>query len=272
MAGHSKWNNIKHRKGAADARRGKIFSKMAKLITVAARSGGNPSENLRLRYAMDRARAESMPKDSIDRAIKKGTGELEADDVVELTYEGILPGGVAVIVEALTDNRNRTGGEIRNLLEKRGGSLGKSNSVMWKFDHLGLLGVAQEDTAEEELFDVAIDAGAENIEAETVFDDEGNEKGVFSVYCKVDTFDSLRSTLQKYVESKRTKPEKKWGEAEDGRPVFTRSELVYVPQATVNVEAGKAKQLLDLLSDLEDHEDVQNVYSDVDVPDDVLDQ
>ncbi len=262
MAGHSKWNNIKHRKEAADNKRGKVFSKMAKLIMVAARAGGgNPNENLPLRYAIERARAESMPKDSIERAIKKGTGELEADEVVELTYEGICPGGVSVIVEALTDNRNRTGGEVRNLLEKRGGSLGKSNSVLWKFDRRGVLGVRAEEAGEEELFDVGIEAGAENIE---------EEDGVFYVYSKTDDFESVRGALQDLLEKKRERPDKKWGEAADDRPLFTKSEFAYLPQNPIALDAAKAKQVLDLIGELEDHDDVQNVYSDLDLTDEVL--
>lgn len=264
MAGHSKWNNIKHRKGAADARRGKMFSKLAKLIMVAAKSGGgNPDENLSLRYAIERARAESMPKDSIERAVKKGTGELESEEVVELTYEGIAPGGVSLIIEAVTDNRNRTGGEVRNLLEKRGGSLGKTNSVLWMFNRRGVLGVSSEDATEEELFEIAIEAGAENIE---------EEEGVFLVYAKVEDFDSVRSTLRDHLLAKRNKLEKKWGEAEDDRPVFTRSELVYLPQNPVSLESGKTRQLLDLIGDIEDHDDVQTVFSNLDISDELLEQ
>ncbi len=267
MAGHSKWNNIKHRKGAADAKRGKIFSKLAKLIMVAARSGGgNPAENLRLRYAIDRARAESMPKDSIERAIKKGTGESASDDVVELTYEGISPGGISLIVEALTENRNRTGGEVRNLLERRGGSLGKTNSVLWKFDRRGVFGVAADDASEEELFEVGIDAGAESIEPS-----EGEVPG-FDVYCKAEDFEAVRAGLQEFLAQKRSVPEKKWGAADDERPIFTRSEFLYVPQNPVPLDASKARQVLDLISELEDHDDVQNVYSDIDLSEDVLNE
>lgn len=262
MAGHSKWNNIKHRKEAADQRRGKLFSKLAKLIMVAAKTGGgNPEENLSLRYAIDRARAESMPKDSIERAVKKGTGELEADDVSELTYEGIAPGGVSLIIEAVTDNRNRTGGEVRNLLEKRGASLGKTNSVQWMFNRRGVVGVPSSDASEEELFEVAIDAGAENIE---------EEDGVFLVYARVEDFDRVRSTLREYLLEKRKRPDRKWGEAEDDRPVFTCSELVYVPQNPVSLESDKTRQALDLIGDLEDHDDVQTVFSNLEISDELL--
>lgn len=258
MAGHSHWKSIKHKKGAADAKRGKVFSKMAKLITVAARhGGGNPADNLRLRYAIDRARAESMPKDSIERAVKKGTGDLQGEDLAELTYEGIGPGGCSFIVEVLTDNRTRTGGEVRNLIEKRGGSLGKANSVLWKFQRKGFLEIAGEDATEEEIFDVAIDAGAENI--------EGVEGSVL-VTTSVDAFETVRGALQEFLQEKRGKKERKWGEAEDDRPLFLRSELAYEPQTTIRVEGEKAVQVLSLLEEIEEHEDVQNVYADFDIP------
>jgi YebC/PmpR family DNA-binding regulatory protein len=261
MAGHSHWKSIKHKKGAADAKRGKIFSKLAKYITVAARhGGGNPTDNLRLRYVIDQARAESMPKDSIDRAIKKGTGELQGVELVELVYEGIGPGGFTLVVEVLTDNRNRTGGELRNILEKRGGSLGKANSVLWKYDRKGIFHISPTDATEEEVFEVGIEAGADNIE--TV------EEGVIEVTVKADSFEATRAALQAFLEKKRGKPEKKWGETEDDRPFFARSELVYVPQAYISLDAEKAAQAVALVEDLEDHEDVQNVYADFDVPDD----
>ncbi len=266
MAGHSKWNNIKHRKGAADAKRSKLFSKFAKYITVAARNGGgNPAENLRLRYAIDKAKAQSMPKDSIERAVKKGTGELQGEELVELTYEGMGPCGTAVIVDVLTDNRNRTAGEIRNLFEKKGGSLGKSNSVMWKFDRKGVLGISKEDVEEEELFEAAIEAGAENLE------DVGDS---FEVHTQPDELDAVRGGLQGLLEKKRgIGEEKKWGEAEDERPLFARNELVYVAQNPIVIDQPKqAQQVLDFLGDLEDHEDVQNVHSDLDVPDEIFEQ
>ncbi len=264
MAGHSHWKSIKNKKGAVDAKRGKIFSKLAKLITVAARhGGGNPADNLRLRYAMDRARAESMPKDSIERAVKKGTGELQGEELVELIYEGIGPGGVSLVIEALTGNRNKTGGEIRNLLEKRGGALGKTNSVLWKFDRRGILGISLEDATEEEVFEAAIEAGADNVET---------EEGGIVVYTKVDDFEALRSTLQTFLEKKRQRPEKKWGESEDERPLFTRNEVIYIPQSPIPLDGERAKQILSILNELEDHEDVQNVFSDFDIPAEVLEQ
>ncbi|MCZ6793319.1 MAG: YebC/PmpR family DNA-binding transcriptional regulator [Planctomycetota bacterium] len=265
MSGHSKWNNIKHRKGAADARKSKLFSKLAKYIMVAARNGGgNLAENLRLRYAVDRARAESMPKDSIERAIKKGMGAIQGAELTELTYEGIGPGGVSLIIEVLTDNRNRTSGEMRHVLEKRGGSLGKSNSVAWKFERRGVLALARDEVEEEELFDVAIDAGADDIEQ------DGDN---FEIYTSPDDLDKVRRSLQQFIEKKRGAGEKKWGEAEDARPIFTRNELRYVPQSTIAVsDVQQARQILLLLEKIEDHDDVQNVYCDFDIPDDIMEE
>ena len=263
MAGHSHWKSIKHKKGAADAKRGKVFSKMAKFIMLAARQGGgDPRDNLRLRYAIDRARAESMPKDSIERAVKKGTGELQGEDLSELVYEGIGPEGVSFVIEAVTDNRNRTGGEMRNLLEKRGGSLGKSNSVLWKFERKGLLGVADDRCSEEELFETAIEAGAEDLL---------HEEGTFTVSAKVDDFESVRQAVQKLLEGK-LGGEKKWGEEEDERPLFVRSEFVYVPENSISIGPNNAKQVLNLFGDLEDHDDVQQVYSDFDIAAEVIEQ
>jgi YebC/PmpR family DNA-binding regulatory protein len=262
MAGHSHWKSIKHKKGAADARRGKIFSRLAKYITVAARNGGgNPADNLPLRYAIERARAESMPKDSIERAVKKGTGELQGEALSELTYEGVAL-GVSLIIEVLTDNRNRTGGEIRNLLEKKGGSLGKTNSVSWKFDRKGVLAVSAEEVGEEELFEAALEKGAENIE---------EAEGLFTIYATPDVFDAVRGAVQELIERRRGSVEKKWGEAEDERPFFQRNELIYIPQNPVAItDPEKARTLLGLISDIEDHEDVQNVFGDFDIPEEIL--
>jgi len=245
----------------ADAKRGKIFSKLAKYITVAARhGGGNPLDNLRLRYAIDQARAESMPKDSIERAIKKGTGDLQGAELVELVYEGIGPGGCSLIVEVLTDNRNRTGGEIRNILEKHGASMGKANSVLWKFVRQGNIEVSTADATEEEVFEAAIEAEAENIES---------AESSYLVTTKADDFETVRNALQKLVTAKRSKAEKRWGEAEDDRPVFLRSEIVYAPLNGVHIEGDKARQVITLVENLEDHEDVQNVFSDFDIPENI---
>jgi len=261
MAGHSHWARIKHKKGATDIKRGKLFSKLAKNIMVAARmGGGNPADNLRLRYAIDDARAESMPKDSIERAIKKGTGELEGGNLEQLVYEGIGPGGVSLVLDVLTDNRNRTSSELRTLFDKRGGTLGKSGSVSWKFERRGTLQFSRDLIEEDELYEVAIEAGAENITT---------EEDCYILTTKPADFESVRQTLQKVLEERRPRPEKRRGEEED-KPVFSRCELELVPQNMVPVDPGKAKVLLTLLNELEDHEDVQNVASDFDIPEEVL--
>ncbi len=261
MAGHSHWASIKHKKGAVDAKRGKLFSKLAKNITVAARGGGgNPADNLRLRYAIDKARAESMPKDSIERAIKKGTGDLEGGSLEELVYEGIGPGGVSLIMDVLTDNRNRTSGELRAIFDKRGGILGKSGSVSWKFDRKGVLRFSRDLILEEQLYEVAIEAGAENI----TVDEES-----YVVTTKPADFDAVRSALQTALEARRPKQDKRRGEEEE-TPIFSRLELERIPQVTVPVDAQKAPQLLQLLSELEEHEDVQNVSSDFEISEEVL--
>lgn len=261
MAGHSHWASIKHRKGAADAKRGKLFSKLAKNITVAARhGGGNPADNLRLRYAIDKARADSMPKDSIERAIKKGTGDLEGGSLEELVYEGIAPGGVSLIIDVLTDNRNRTSSELRSIFDKRGGSLGKSGSVAWKFERKGVLRFARSLIGEDELYEAAVEAGAENIAV---------EEDSYLVTAKPADFDAVRAAIEKRLAARRPKPDKRRGEEEEA-PLFSRCELERIPMATVPVDAQRAPQLLTLLSELEDHEDVQNVSSDFEIPEEVL--
>ncbi len=261
MACHSHWSSIRHKKGVVDARRGKLFSKLAKHITVAARTGGgNPADNLRLRYAIDDAKAESMPKDSIERAIKKGTGELEGASLEELVYEGIGPGGVSIMFDLLTDNRNRTSSEIRSIFEHRGGNLGKSGSVSWKFDRKGILAFPCRLIDEEKLYESAIEAGAENIAV---------EEDQYVVTTKPADFDAARGALQKLLETTRPKPDKKKGEEDEGS-VFTRAELCRIPITTVTVDPAKAPPLIDLLSELEEHDDVQNVYCDFELPEEAL--
>ena len=173
-----------------------------------------------------------MPKDSVERAVKKGTGELQGMELVELTYEGIGPGGISLIVEVLTDNRNRTGGEIRNILERRGGSLGKANSVLWKFDRKGILGISSMDVSEEEIFEAGIEAGADNIEA---------VEGGFDVSTRVEDFEQVRAALQAHLQKKRAKPEKKWGETENERPFFNRNEIVF--QCALKIDSTRTPNL-----------------------------
>lgn len=262
MSGHSHWATIKHKKGAVDAKRGRLFSKLAKNIMIAARSGANPVDNLRLRYAIDSARAESMPKDSIERAIKKGAGELEGGQLEELTYEGIGPGGASILIEVLTDNRLRTQSEIRTIVDKRGGTLGKSGSISWKFDRKGILKFPRSLIGEDELYELAIEAGAENI---------ATEEDQFVVSTKAAEFDKVREVLQKALDAKRPKKEKwKGGGDEDEKPVFSVARLEQIPQTLIPIDPAKAPLLLELISEIEDHEDVQNVASDFELPEELL--
>jgi YebC/PmpR family DNA-binding regulatory protein len=262
MAGHSHWANIKNKKAAIDAKRGKVFSKFAKHIMIAARNGGgNPAENLKLRYAIERARAESMPKDSIERAIKKGTGELEGGELAEMTYEGIGPGGMSLILEIVTDNRHRTSGEIRNLIEKRGGSLGKAGSVTWKFSRVGILELARSAFAEDELFEAATEAGADDFSA---------QEECYRITTSPDALESVREAIQKLHDRKVPKAPKAWGAEDDTQPLFSRHEVLWQPQNPLPLEGEKGRAALQLLNLLEDHDDVQNVYSDADFPEELL--
>lgn len=247
MAGHSKWANIKHRKGAVDVKRGKIFTRLIKEITVAARmGGGDPDGNPRLRSAMNAARTENMPKDNIVRAIKKGTGELEGEIYDEILYEGYGPGGVAVLVECMTDNRNRTVADIRFFFAKSNGNLGESGCVAWMFDKKGQISVDKESIAEEELMDLALEAGAED-----VLEDEKE----FQVLTTPEDFDNVRDAL------------------EQAGVKFIESGISMIPQNTVEVtEENVAKSLLKLLENLEDHDDVQNVHANFDIDNDLMDQ
>ncbi len=239
MSGHNKWSTIKHKKGAADAKRGKLFSKLIKEITVAARMGGGDLEsNPRLRTAVNTARAANMPKENIDRAIKRGTGEIEGVSYEEITYEGYGPGGVAVMVEVLTDNKNRTVAEIRHQFDKHNGNLGETGCVSWMFDKRGIVVVSQEGLTEDDVMEVAIDAGAEDVKTEG------------------DTFEI--STNQADLETVRSAVEEKGWKIE-------LAEISMVPQNTVTVEGKKAEQMLKMMDALEDHDDIQNVYANFDI-------
>lgn len=263
MSGHSHWASIRHKKGAVDAKRGKLFSQLAKNIMVAARTGGgNPNDNLRLRYAIEKARAESMPKDSIERAVKKGTGELEGGHVEELIYECIGPGGISFIIEVLTDNRNRTAGELRSLIETHGGTMGKSGSVAWKFDKKGVLELPVSALSEEEMIEVALNAGAENMVV------QGDR---YQVTTLPEDLDKVRDAIHQAVVSKRPKAAKKpWGQEEEEAPVFSRQEVAWIEKVPIPLAGDKARAVLNLFADLEEHEDVQNLWSDVDIPEEIL--
>jgi YebC/PmpR family DNA-binding regulatory protein len=245
MSGHSKWSTIKHKKGAADAKRGKLFSKLIKEITVAARvGGGDPDSNARLRTVMDKARAANMPNDNVTRAIKKGTGELEGSSYEEAVFEGYGPGGVALYIEVLTDNRNRTVAEIRHLLSKGGGNLGESGCVAWMFSKHGVL-TFEKNVGEEKLMEVALEAGAE---------DMTDDEGILTVTTDPASFDAVKEAC----------------EASGLKPL--EAEVTMVPQNTVKLEGGDAEKMLKLMENLEDHDDVQNVSANFDISAEVMEK
>lgn len=246
MSGHSKWASIKHKKGALDAKRGRLFTKLMREITVAAKEGGgNPEMNPRLRTAVQRAQDANMPKDNIEKAIKKGTGELPGVTYESLAFEGYGPGGVAIIVEALTDNKNRAAAEIRNIFSKRGGNMAGAGSVSWIFSSKGYILIDKAQIGEDELFSICIDAGAEDVKV--------SDKN-YEVFCDPKDFEKVKVALQ-------------------GKNITCESsELTKIPNSTIKVSGNDAKQLLGLIEALEDHDDVQKVYANFDIPDDVLEE
>ncbi len=246
MAGHSQFKNIMHRKGAQDAKRGKAFTKLIREITVAARSGlADPAANPRLRTAIQAAKAENMPKDTIERAIRRGTGEDGSDNYEEVRYEGYGPGGVAVIVEALTDNRNRTAGEVRTAFNRYGGSLGETGSVSFLFERIGLLHYPGDAADPETMFEAALEAGAENV----VSGEAGHE-----ITCAPDDLSDVRDAL-----------EQRFGPADAAR-------LDWKPVTTVEIDSDQAETLFKLIGALDDSDDVQRVMANFDVADDVLER
>ena len=246
MSGHSKWSTIKHKKAAKDAKRGKLFTKFIKEITVAARmGGGDMASNPRLRTAVQTARDNSMPNDNIERAIKKGTGELEGVSYEEVSYEGYGPGGAAFLVQVLTDNRNRTVSDIRRLFNKHGGSLGETGCVAWMFDNKGLIVVSKEVVEEEALLGLALEAGAEDV---TESDD------VFEIVTQPEDFATVRESLDK-------------GDV----PVLS-AEVTMIPKSTTTLGGKEAEQTLGLTEELEDHDDVQSVAANFDIPDEILEK
>ena len=246
MAGHSQFKNIMYRKGAQDAKRAKLFSKLIREVTVAARTGlPEPDKNPRLRAAVSAARAANMPKDNIDRAIKKASGGDDGENFEEIRYEGYGPGGVAVIVEALTDNRNRTASEVRAAFAKHGGNLGETGAVSFMFDRVGLIHYPAETDDADTVFEAALDAGAEDVE----FDESGHD-----IYCAPDDFSSVREALELAL----------------GAPEAAR--LDWRPQNTVEVNGREAETLLKMLDTLDDNDDVQRVAANFDVSDDVMER
>lgn len=247
MSGHSKWHTIKHKKGALDAKRGKVFTKCIKEITIAARSGGSgdPMQNPRLRKAVNDAKAANMPNDTIDRAIKRGTGELEGVNYEEVTYEGYGPGGIAVMVETTTDNRNRTVSEIRHIFSKYGGNLGENGSVGWMFNRRGQIIIEASARSEDDMLALALDAGAE---------DMINDGDSFEVLTSPDDFHSVLDAIKNAgIE-----------------PIS--AEITMIPQNTIKLEGGAASQMLKLYDALDDNDDVTNVSSNFEIDDAVMEQ
>ncbi len=246
MSGHSKWATIKHKKGALDAKRGALFTKVIKEITVAARNGGgNPDANPRLRTALMKAKEANMPSDNIERAIKKGTGELPGVIYEEVIYEGYGPAGVAILIEALTDNKNRTTAEVRSILEKKGGNMSGAGSVAWQFAKKGFIVVKKEAADEEKLMSIALDAGASDFSA---------DKDSYEITTEPQDFEKVKKALG------------------DAKILQETAEITMIPSATVKLTGNDAKSVLGLVEALEDNEDVQHVYANFDIPDEVLQQ
>jgi YebC/PmpR family DNA-binding regulatory protein len=244
MSGHSKWSKIKHQKGVDDVKRGNLFTKLTREIIIASREGGsNPDGNFRLRLAIQRARDSNMPLDNIDRAIKKGSGELGGGSLIEMVLEGYGPSGIAVMVNALSDNRNRTVQEVRSTFTRHGGSLGESGCVSWIFESRGVINIKAENVDADELALTAIDLGAEDVQVES---------GIVEVYTRPEALEKVRAAL----EQKNVKIES--------------SELQMVPKTLVKLDEKAAVQALKLLDRLEEIDDIQNVYSNADIPDSVL--
>ncbi len=246
MSGHNKWASIKHKKAATDSKRGKMFSKLVKEITVAARSGGgDPASNPRLRVAVNKAKSVNMPADNIDRAIKKGTGELPGVVYEEIAYEGYGPKGIAIIAESLTDNKNRTSAEIRNIFSKKGGNMAGSGSVSWMFTKKGFIMVDASKAGEDAVMSSALEAGAEDMKT---------EEGMYEIATSVSDFEKVKESLEN-----------------SGIPIES-AEITMIPSSTIKLEGTDAKQVLSLVEMLEDHDDVQNVYANFDIPDELINE
>ncbi|UZP67776.1 YebC/PmpR family DNA-binding transcriptional regulator [Desulfovibrio mangrovi] len=243
MAGHSKWANIQHRKGRQDAKRSKAFTKAAKEIIIAAKGGGDPAANARLRAAIAAAKAVNLPKDKIENAIKKGTGELAGGDIAEVMYEGYGPGGVALLIEAATDNKNRTVAEVRHLLNKGGGSMGEAGCVGWMFDRKGVVTVEKEKISEEQVMELGLEAGAEDVI---------DQDTTWEVRAALSDFEAVRAAF------------------EQAGIEVTSAEMAMIPQNTIEVDAQVGQKLLNLVDMLEDNDDVQNVWANFDLSDEAM--
>ncbi len=245
MAGHSKWANIQHRKGRQDAKRGKEFTKAAKEIIIAAKSGGDPSGNPRLRAAIAAAKSINLPKDKIEAAIRKGTGQDSGGDITEIMYEGYGPGGVAVLIEVATDNRNRSVADLRHIMSKNGGSIGESGSVSWMFERKGVFVFEKTAYSEEELMEAALAAGADDLH------DEGD---TWEIHTSMSDFNTVREAF------------------ESDKLIMQSADLAMIPQNMISVDIETAKKVVKLLEALEDYDDVQQVYSNVDIPDEIMNE
>ncbi|NQT10761.1 MAG: YebC/PmpR family DNA-binding transcriptional regulator [Desulfobacteraceae bacterium] len=244
MSGHSKWSSIKHKKGVTDARRGKVFTKLIKEITVAARTGGgDPSGNPRLRAAVLAAKSENMPKDNIERAIKKGTGELEGVNYEESTYEGYGPGGAAVLIESVTDNKNRAVADIRHIFSKCGGNLGENGCVSWMFGSKGYIDVEKKAVDEDKLMETAIEAGAEDVR-------EDNDS--FEIITEPGDFEAVKTAI------------------DNASIPYVEAEITMLPQTMLELKGREAEQMIKLMEILEDCDDVQKVYTNADIPDELV--
>ncbi len=244
MSGHSKWAGIKHKKALVDAKRGKAFSKLTKEMIVAAKTGGGKIEaNPRLRLAVAKAKEANMPNDNIERAIKKGTGELPGVNYEQVTYEGYGPGGVAIVVEALTDNKNRTTAEVRNIFSKKSGNLAGAGSVGWLFTRKGFIVVEKSKAEEERLMSVAIEGGAEDLKT---------EEDVYEIIANLKDYEKVRAALK------------------DKGIEWQAAEITMIPSSYVKIEGAQARQVLGLVEALEEQDDVQNVYANFDIPDQIL--
>ena len=244
MSGHSKWHSIRHKKGVVDAKRGKVFTKLIKEITVATRMGGkDPDSNARLRAAIAAAKAENMPKENIERGIKKGTGELEGSNFEEVIYEGYGPGGIAVLVEVFTDNKNRAVADVRHLFERYGGSLGEAGCVSWMFSQKGLIVFRKDQIDEEKLLELALDAGAEDIK-------EGEKD--LEVIPEPSYFEQVKTAI------------------ENAGLNYVLAEITMIPKTNLNLDGKNAQQMLTLMELLEDNDDVNHVYANFDIPDEVM--
>lgn len=246
MAGHSKWANIQHRKGRQDAKKAKFFTKAAKDIILAAKAGGgNPDDNSSLRLAIQKAKAVNLPKDKIENAIKKGTGEIAGGDIHEVVYEGYAPGGVAMLIEAATDNKNRTVAEVRHTLGKHGGNMGEAGSVSWMFHKKGVILFNGESYSEDDLMEVGLEAGAEDIL---------NEDGMFAVHCAPSDYMAVQTAF------------------DEADMKYESSELSQIPENMIEVDVETGKKVMKLIDAIEENEDVQAVHVNADFPDELLEE